>query len=90
MDVLLRHYWVFFKLVLTLIAGLVLLQYTQTVSHFARLAASADAVDVAGLPSYLLHSGAGLLVLLLTTVLGVYKPQGLTPFGQRRLRPPAG
>ncbi len=77
---LFRHYWVLF----TLIAGGVLLQYTTTVSHYAALATSADAVDVAALPSYLLHSGGGLLVLLLTTVLGIYKPRGLTPYGQRR------
>ena len=81
---LFRHYWVVFKLVLTVLATIVLLQYIETVRHFADMAAGTGPVDVSGLRSYLLHSGGGLLVLLVTTVLAVYKPQGLTPYGWRR------
>ena len=81
---LFRHYWVVFKLVLTVLATAVLLDYTQTVRHFAEAAATIAAVDAVGLRSYLLHSGGGLLVLIVTTVLAVYKPQGLTPYGWRR------
>lgn len=83
---LFRHYWVVFKLVLTVFAAVVLLQYTQTVSYFAGVAAEVDSADLSGLRSYLLHSGGGLLVLLVTMVLGVYKPRGLTPYGQRKQR----
>jgi len=81
---LFRHYWVVFKLVLTVLATIVLLQYIETVRHFADTAAGAGPVDVSGLRSYLLHAGGGLLVLLVTVVLAVYKPRGLTPYGWRR------
>jgi len=33
-----------------------------------------------------LHSGGGLLVLLVTTVLAVYKPRGMTRYGRRKQR----
>lgn len=82
---LFRHYWVIFKLLLTILATIILLQYTQTVSYFAGAAAVTDSVDPSGLWSFLLHSGGGLLLLLVTTTLSVYKPPGTTPFGRRRL-----
>lgn len=81
---LFRHYWVVFKVVLTILAMIVLLPYIQTVRHFADMAAGAGPVDASGLRSYLLHSGGGLLVLLVTTVLAVCKPRGLTTFGWRK------
>jgi hypothetical protein len=31
-----------------------------------------------------LHSGGGLLALLVTTILGVYQPWGMTPHGRRK------
>lgn len=80
---LFRHYWVLFKLVLTVLAIAVLLLYTQTVSYFARVAAATDSAYPGGLWSYLLHSGGGLLVLLVTTTLSVYKPQGVTPWAAK-------
>lgn len=81
---LFRHYWVVFKLLLTVLATIVLMQYTQTVSYFAGVAAVPDRADLSGLRSYLLHSGGALLVLLVTTALSVYKPRGLTRYGQRK------
>jgi hypothetical protein len=36
--------------------------------------------------SPLLHAALALLVLLAATVLAVYKPQGLTPYGWRKQR----
>ncbi len=80
------YYWVLFKLMFTAVALVVLLQYVPTVSYFARLAAG-DLNNPAGLWSYLLHSAGGLLILLLNTVLGVYKPPGLTPWARRRRDP---
>jgi hypothetical protein len=79
---LFRHYWVVFKLMLTVLATLVLVQYTQTVSYFANLAVESEGGNIAGLWSYLLHAAGGLLVLLATTALSVYKPRGLTPWGR--------
>ncbi|WP_344500008.1 hypothetical protein [Dactylosporangium maewongense] len=35
-------------------------------------------------PSPLVHAGAGLLLLIVATVLSVYKPRGITGFGLRR------
>ena len=81
---LFQHYWVLFKLLLTVLATIVLLLYTQTVSHFAGVAAASSSADPGGLRSYLLHAGGGLLVLLVTTTLSVYKPRGLTPYGWRK------
>lgn len=77
---LFRHYWVLFKFVLTVLATLVLLQYTQTVSYFAGLALETSSAYFAGLWSYLLHAAGGLLVLLVVTTLSVYKPRGRTPW----------
>lgn len=80
---LFRHYWVLFKLVLTLIATVVLVLYTQTISTVAGMAAN-QAMSGLGFPSTLLHTGGGLLVLLLTTALAIYKPRGMTRYGQRK------
>ena len=82
---LFRYYWVLFKLVLNILATVVLLMYTRTVSYFADVAAQSSG-DLAELrsPSFVLHSSGGLLVLLTATVLGVYKPRGMTRYGQRK------
>lgn len=81
---LLRHYWVVFKLVLNVVASAVLLLYTQTVGDLADLARTATTPldDLRALGwSPLLHATAALLVLLVATVLAVYKPRGLTGYG---------
>jgi uncharacterized membrane protein len=78
---LFRHYWVLFKLLLTILATIVLLLNMQTVSFLAGVAGSAD---IGGLRGELLHSGGGLLVLLVTTILSVYKPRGMTRYGWRK------
>ncbi|WP_455835531.1 DUF2269 domain-containing protein [Pseudarthrobacter siccitolerans] len=80
---LLQHYWVIFKLFLTLIATLVLMLYTPTISTMAAIAAD-PAMSAMEFPSALLHTGGGLVVLLLATVLAVYKPKGMTRHGQRK------
>lgn len=86
---LFQHYWVVFKLTLTLLATGVLLLYTTTLEAYGDAAAQPDPtpgqVALLGSPSVVLHSVAALLVLLTATVLAVYKPRALTPRG-RRLR----
>ncbi|MGN9810029.1 hypothetical protein ACTMSW_11810 [Micromonospora sp. BQ11] len=79
---LFRHYWVLVKLLLTVFAATILLIEAQTVSHLAREAAAS--ADPRALPGTLLHSVGGLMVLLLTVVLSVFKPQGVTRYGWRR------
>jgi uncharacterized membrane protein len=79
---LFRHYWVLVKLLLTVFAATVLLIETQTVSHLAETAASS--ADPRELPGTLLHSIGGLVVLLITVILSVFKPRGVTRYGWRK------
>lgn len=81
---LFRHYWVVFKLLLSVLATVVLLLNTRTVSSLAGLAADAESVGGGGLHGQLLHAGGGALVLVVTTTLAVYKPRGMTPWGRRK------
>jgi hypothetical protein len=85
---LFRHYWVLAKLVINVVATIVLLLYTQTLGVLADIAAETKASrpDLSALrdPSPVLHASVGLLLLLLATILAVYKPRGLTPYGVRK------
>jgi len=84
---LLRHYWVLMKLLINIVASVVLLLYMRTLSALAARATRSSAFgDLQGLadPSPLVHSSAALLLLLVATALSVYKPAGLTRYGQRR------
>ncbi len=83
---LFRHYWVLFKLAITAFATMVLLMYMQTFRLMA--AAAADpSVDLGMVrnDSPALHASLALVLLLLATVLAVYKPRGMTRYGRRRL-----
>jgi hypothetical protein len=79
---LFRHYWVLAKFLLTILATIILLLHMPTVSYFAGVAAETDSVSLGGLRSELIHAGGGLLLLLVATVLSVYKPRGMTPYGR--------
>lgn len=81
---LFRHYWVLIKLAITTVATVVLLVYTQTIGSLADVAATGSDLGQIRDPSPLLHAGVALLLLLVTTVLGVYKPRGLTRYGWRK------
>ena len=83
---LFRHYWVLISLLLTAVALLVLLSEMRTVSALVRIAADPTTSDTAlrALPSTLVHSVGGLIVLLVVLGLNVYKPRGLTPYGWRK------
>lgn len=82
---LFRYYWVLAKLILTVLATIVLLSYTQTVSFLAAIARNPNS-DLTGIGggSGLLHAGGGLVVLILIMILSVYKPQGMTRYGWRK------
>jgi hypothetical protein len=60
----------------------------QTLSYLADVAAATtlSSGDLHGMrnPSPVLHAGAALLLLLVATTLAVYKPRGMTPYGQRK------
>ncbi len=81
---LFRHYWVLITLALTIVATSVLLLHMPTVSTLANVARDAAGPDPGGLGGDLVHAVGGLLVLLVITVLNVYKPRGLTPYGWRK------
>jgi hypothetical protein len=81
---LFRHYWVLITLALTIVSTVVLLLHMPTVSALAGVAREADSATLGGLGGDLFHAGVGLLVLLVITVLNVYKPRGLTPYGWRK------
>lgn len=80
---LFRHYWVLISLLLTIIATVVLLVETQTISYFADIAAdpTTSSDDLRALGSTLVHSAGGTVVLLVILVLNVYKLRGMTRYG---------
>ena len=82
---LLRHYWVASKLLLTLFATIILLIYMGTFRQMAGVAGD-PAVEL-GLvrnPSPVVHAVLALILLVAATLLGVYKPFGMTPYGRRK------
>jgi hypothetical protein len=84
---LFRHYWVLTKFFLTVFAAIVLLKKMPLIGSAARRAAdttlsSAD-LHAAAMP-LVVHAAGGILVLLVVTILSVYKPWGLTPYGRRK------
>jgi hypothetical protein len=72
--------------VLTTMATVVLLTQIRVISFPAALAAdpSTSVGDLRALPSTLVHSVGGTLVLLGVLVLNVYKPRGMTRYGWRK------
>ena len=81
---LIRHYWVALKLVITVFSTVILLIYMGTFRQMAGVAA--DPVVELGLvrnPSPLLHAILALALLLAATVLAIYKPFRMTPYGTR-------
>ena len=87
---LFRHYWVVAKLLINIFANVVLLMYMPTLTYLAREASGArfSSADLGALrdPSPVVHSSVALILLLLATVLGVYKPRGMTRYGWRKSR----
>ena len=82
---LLRHYWVLFKLLINVFSTVALLLYMQSFAYLARVAGDPTA-DLAMVRSTspVLHATLALLLLLAATVLAVYKPRGMTRYGQRK------
>ncbi len=83
---LFRHYWVLISLGLTVLSTVVLLLHMPTVSAMADMVRAADGADVSGHGGDLFHPSVGLLVLLVITMLNIYKPRGVTPYGWRKQR----
>lgn len=87
---LFRHYWVIFKLGITIFATVVLLLYLRTLEFLAGVARepgpTAGSLEALRTPSVVLHASAALVLLSVATVLAVYKPSGMTAYGQRKER----
>ena len=83
---LFRHYWVIVSLILTGFAVIILFIEAQAIASFADTARdpTASAAEVRALGNSLGHSAGGLVVLLVTLALNVYKPRGVTPYGWRK------
>jgi hypothetical protein len=82
---LFRHYWVVLKLVITVFATVILMIYMGTFRQMAGVAA--DPVVELGLVrnhSPVVHAILALILLVMATVLGVYKPFGATAYGRRQ------
>jgi hypothetical protein len=84
---LFRHYWVLLKLLMTVVSTVILLMHTQPIRYAASIAAETASfnADFGRLRIQLAaDASAALLVLLVTTALGIYKPRGMTAYGQRK------
>ncbi|MCA0398836.1 MAG: hypothetical protein LCH51_15660 [Bacteroidetes bacterium] len=85
---LFRYYWILAKFLLTIVATIVLLVHMQPIRYMADIVAGTTIADsdLRSLRIQLIaDAGAALLVLLVATTLSVYKPWGLTSYGQRKL-----
>ena len=82
---LFRYYWVVLKLGITVFATVILLIYMGTFRQMAGVAAD-PVVDLAVVrnASPIVHAILALILLLAATVLGVYKPFGMTAYGSRK------
>ena len=82
---LFRHYWVVVKLGVTVFATVILLIYMGTFREMAGVAAD-PVMDLAVVrnASPIVHAILALVLLLVATVLGVYKPFGMTAYGKRK------
>lgn len=85
---LLRYYWVLLKLGLTGFGTIGLLVHTRAIRYAADLAAMGASGTEMGLVriQLVMTAAAAMVLLLVATVLSVYKPRGLTPYGIRRQR----
>ena len=86
---LFRHYWVLAKLLITAVSTVLLLSHMRGISFVAAIAGqmALGSGDLRALRVQLaIDAGAALGALLVTTLLSVYKPRGLTPYGWRKQR----
>ena len=83
---LFQYHWVVLKLGITVFATVILLIYMGTFRQMAGVAAD-PVVDLAIVrnASPIVHAVLALVLLVAATVLGVYKPFGMTACGERRL-----
>jgi hypothetical protein len=84
---LFRYYWVLVKLLITILASIVLLVHTQPIGLLAGAASNTTAfsAELQSLQFLMVTaSGAAVVVLIVLTILSVYKPPGTTRYGARK------
>lgn len=84
---LFRHYWVVVKFVLTVVATILLLVHSRPIAYLAEVAVRTTMLhgDHRQLRMQLMFdAAAALLLLLVNTVLALYKPRGVTRYGWRK------
>ena len=83
---LVRYYWVAAKLLLTSVILIVLLLQMNAIAELSTIATARIVTDAdMGLRiRMIIHAGGGLGVLLIIMILSLWKPKGVTPFGQRQ------
>jgi ABC-type sulfate transport system permease component len=71
------------KLVITILSTLILLVHIQPISYLsdAAVKGTLSSVDYSLRIQMVAASSAALVALLVATVLAVYKPKGMTPYG---------
>ena len=86
---LFQYYCVMAKIALTTLATIVLLLQLRLIDYMASKTATGFLLseDLRGAKfALVVHAAGGLLVLVLVTILSVYKPRGMTMYGQSKLR----
>jgi hypothetical protein len=82
---LFRHYWITVKFFLASAGSLILLFHMRVVGQMSGVAktTSLDIGNFGGLRIQLVvHAVGGLFLLIAATVLSIYKPWGMTPYGR--------
>lgn len=86
---LIQHYWVVAKLSITVVSTVVLLLKLRLINELA-----SAGLDI-GNPLFsqarlelIVHAAGGILLLIIATVLSVYKPKGLTTYGRKKMKLP--
>lgn len=84
---LFKHWWILVKLILTIGCTVLLLLHTNQIGYLAQTASAFASTELYGLRVEIMYKAAlALIVLIAITTISVYKPWGLTSYGQRRLR----
>lgn len=85
---LFRYQWVWVKFVLTVFATAVLVAKLPLISSVARRSSTAITSHSLhfGAVQLAVHAAGGLLVLLAITTISVFKPWGLTEYGNKKLK----
>jgi hypothetical protein len=83
-----RHYWVLFKLLLTILSTVVLLGFTQTMRRMVAVASdpTTSITELSAMGAGIEHAVGALVVLLVITILSVYKPRGITSYGWSKMQ----